>query len=190
VGKMTRLDYVVNAVLLFSYVVLGKGDRVGMLTFADSVTHYLEPKAGRAQFYRMLDLLYRVEAQPVEPDFARALATLKRKQRRRALVVVFTDLTGGLSMQQLATGIIGLRPPHLPLAVTISDPTLKDLTTHAPGGELGAFERVSAQRVLDDRRAVLQRLEQQGALTLDVPASQLSASVINKYLEIKGKGVL
>jgi uncharacterized protein (DUF58 family) len=190
VAEMTRLDYVINAVLLFSYVVLGKGDRVGMMTFADNVTNYIEPKAGRAQFYRMLDLLYRVEAQPIEPDFGRALDYLKLKQRRRALVVVFTDLTGGLSMQQLASGVVGLRPPHLPLVVTISDPVLKELASVLPVNEVDVYERATAQRVLDDRRAVLQRLELQGALTLDVPASQLSSSVINKYLEIKGRGIL
>ena len=190
VGDMNRLDYVINAVLLFSYVVLGKGDRVGMMTFADQVTHYLEPKSGRAQFYRMLDLLYRVETQPVEPDFGRALSYLKLKQRRRALVVVFTDLTGGLSMQRLASGVVGLRPPHLPLVVTISDPALKELGERVPATEAAAFERVAAQRVLDDRRATLQRLEMQGAMTLDVPASQLSASVINRYLEVKGRGIL
>ncbi|MCL4505106.1 MAG: DUF58 domain-containing protein [Chloroflexi bacterium] len=190
VGEMTRLDYVINAVLLFSYVVLGKGDRVGMMTFADSVTNYIEPRAGRSQFYRMLDLLYRVETQPVEPDFSRALGYLKLKQRRRALVVVFSDLTGGLSMQQLASGVIGLRPPHLPLVVTISDPVLKELATAVPAGEANVYERVAAQRMLDDRRMALQRMEMQGALTLDVPATQLSSSVINKYLEIKGRGIL
>jgi uncharacterized protein (DUF58 family) len=190
VGEMTRLDYVINSVLLFSYVVLGKGDRVGLMTFADTVTHYAEPRAGRAQFYRMLDLLYRVETQPIEPDFARALNYLKQKQRRRALVVVFTDLTGGVSMQQLASGVVGLRPHNLPLVVTISDPVLKHLTSTSPESELSVYERAAAQRVLDERRAILRRLEMQGVLTLDVPASQLSAAVINKYLEIKGRGML
>ncbi len=190
VGEMNRLDYVINAVLLFSYVVLGKGDRVGMMTFADQVTHYLEPRAGRAHFHRMLDWLYRVEAQPVEPDFGRALSYLKSKQRRRALVVVFTDLTGGVSMQRLASGVVGLRPPHLPLVVTISDPALKALSERIPDNEAAAYERIVAQRLLDDRRATLQRLEMQGAMTLDVPASQLSAAVINRYLEIKGRGML
>ncbi len=190
VGEMTRLDYVINSVLLFSYVVLGKGDKVGMMTFADKVTHFIEPKSGRAQFYRMLDLLYRVETQPVEPDYKHALSYLRLKQRRRALVVVFTDLTGGVSMQQLTAGVVGLRPPHLPLIVTISDPFLKEMATATTLTEAQVYERAVAQRVIDDRRAVLQRMELQGAITLDVPASQLSASVINKYLEIKGQGIL
>jgi uncharacterized protein (DUF58 family) len=131
-----------------------------------------------------------VETQPIEPNFARAFAYLKQKQRRRALVVVFTDLTGGISMQQLSAGVMGLRPPNLPLVVTISDPVLKDLTGAPPQSEAGVYERASAQRVLDERRAALQKLEMQGVLTLDVPASQLSAAVINKYLEIKGRGAL
>jgi uncharacterized protein (DUF58 family) len=190
VAEMTRLDYVINSVLLFSYVALGKGDRVGMMTFADTITNYIEPKAGRAQFYRMLDMLYRIENQPVEPDFRLALDYFRQKQRRRALVVVFTDITAGLSMQQLAAGIVGLRPPHLPLVVTISDPVLRELAIRSPVNEVSVYERVAALQVIHERQAVLQRMELQGAMTLDVPASQLSASVINKYLEIKGRGIL
>lgn len=190
VGDMDRLDYVVNAALLFSYVVLGKGDRVGLMTFGDEVAHYLEPKGGRAQFHRLIETLYRVEAQPVEPAFGRALSTLKTRQRRRALVVIFTDVTGGLSMQQLAAGAVSLRPPHLPLVVTIADPALNNMAGQAPADAAGAYERAAAQRVLDDRRAILQHLEHQGVLTLDVPASRLSAAVINRYLDIKGKGML
>ena len=59
-----------NAVLLLAYVATGKGDKVGLLTFADDVSRYLGPRQGRGQFYRMLELLYAVEAQPVEPDYA------------------------------------------------------------------------------------------------------------------------
>ena len=58
VADIAKLDYVVNAVLLLTYVATGKGDRVGMLSFADDVMHYLSPRQGRGQFYRMLELLY------------------------------------------------------------------------------------------------------------------------------------
>ena len=187
VADIAKLDYVVNAVLLLTYVATGKGDRVGMLSFADDVQHYLSPRQGRGQFYRMLELLYAVEPQPVEPNYRKALAYLAVKQRRRALVVVFTDLTGGASLNSLVGQMSMLARSSLPLLVTISDPDVVDASQMKPSDSLGVYQRAAASQLLDERRVVLDSLRQRGVLTLDVPANQLSMSVINRYLELKGR---
>ncbi len=187
VADIAKLDYVVNAVLLLTYVATGKGDRVGMMSFADDVTHYLSPRQGRGQFYRMLELLYALEPQPVEPDYRKALAYLAIKQRRRALVVVFTDLTGGASLNSLVAQMSMLARSSLPLLVTISDPDVVDASQMRPSDSLGVYQRAAASQLLDERRVVLDVLRQRGVLTLDVPANQLSMSVINRYLELKGR---
>jgi uncharacterized protein (DUF58 family) len=187
VADIAKLDYVVNAVLLLTYVATGKGDRVGMMSFADDVQHYLSPRQGRGQFYRTLELLYAVEAQPVEPDYRKALAYLAVKQRRRALVVVFTDLTGGVSLNALVAQMAMLARSSLPLLVTISDPDVVNASQMKPSDSLGVYQRAAASQLLDERRVVLDSLRQRGVLTLDVPANQLSMSVINRYLELKGR---
>jgi uncharacterized protein (DUF58 family) len=187
VADIAKLDYVVNAVLLLTYVATGKGDRVGMMSFADDVMHYLGPRQGRGQFYRMLELLYAVEPQPVEPDYRKALAYLALKQRRRALVVVFTDLTGGASLNSLVAQMSMLARSSLPLLVTISDPDVVSASQMSPNDSLGVYQRAAASQLLDERRVVLDALRQRGVLTLDVPANQLSMSVINRYLELKGR---
>ncbi|HSB01032.1 MAG TPA: DUF58 domain-containing protein [Anaerolineales bacterium] len=187
VADIAKLDYVVNAVLLLTYVATGKGDRVGMLSFADDVMHYLSPRQGRGQFYRMLELLYALEPQPVEPNYRKALAYLAVKQRRRALVVVFTDLTGGASLNSLVAQMSMLARSSLPLLVTISDPDVVDASQMKPNDSLGVYQRAAASQLLDERRVVLDSLRQRGVLTLDVPANQLSMSVINRYLELKGR---
>jgi uncharacterized protein (DUF58 family) len=187
VADIAKLDYVVNAVLLLGYVATGKGDRVGMMSFADDVQHYLSPRQGRGQFYRMLELLYAVEPQPVEPNYRKALAYLAVKQRRRALVVVFTDLTGGVSLNTLVAQMSMLARNSLPLLVTISDPDVVNASQMTPNDSLGVYQRAAASQLLDERRVVLDSLRQRGVLTLDVPANRLSMSVINRYLELKGR---
>ncbi len=187
VADIAKLDYVVNAVLLLTYVATGKGDRVGLMSFADDVQHYLSPRQGRGQFYRALELLYAVEPQPVEPDYRKALAYLAVKQRRRALVVVFTDLTGGVSLNALVAQMSMLARSSLPLLVTISDPDVVSASQMKPNDSLGVYQRAAANQLLDERRVVLDSLRQRGVLTLDVPANQLSMSVINRYLELKGR---
>jgi uncharacterized protein (DUF58 family) len=190
VSQIAKLDYVVNAVLLLAYVATGKGDKVGLMTFADDVSAFIPPRQGRGQFYRMLEALYAVKAQPVEPDYGRAISYLALKQRRRALVLIFTDLSGGVSMQSLVTHVTVLARHSLPVVVTISDPDVHKAARQSPRDSFTVYQRAAATRMLDERRVMLDNLKRHGVLTLDVPANQLSMSVINRYLELKGRTML
>ena len=187
VARVAKLDYVVNAVLLLAYVATGKGDKVGLLTFADEVSSYLTPRQGRGQFYRMLELLYAVDAQPVEPDYGRALAYLALKQRKRALIVLFTDLSGGATMRALVQHAAVLARRSLLLVVTISDPDVHAAAGQRPADSTAVYQRVAAEQLLAERQVTLDQLRRQGCLTLDVPANELSIKVINQYLELKGR---
>jgi uncharacterized protein (DUF58 family) len=190
VNQIAKLDYVINAVLFLAYVATGKGDKIGLMTFADDVGRFIAPRQGRGQFYRMLEMLYAVEPQPVEPDYRKAFSYLALKQRKRSLVVIFTDLSGGLSMQMLVSHVSVLARRSLPLVVTISDPDIQAASTQKPGDSLSVYQRAAAAKLLDERRIVLETLQRQGVLTLDVAANKLSIAVINRYLELKAKTLL
>ncbi|MCL4267480.1 MAG: DUF58 domain-containing protein [Anaerolineae bacterium] len=190
VANMAKLDYVINAVLLLGYVASGKGDKVGMMSFAQDVRQYLAPRQGRGQFYRMLELLYAVEAEPVESDYRRALSYLATKQRKRALIVIFTDLSGGVSMDALVSHVSVLARRSLPLVVTISDPDVVQAARQRPVDSQTVYQRAAAAQLLDERKVALDTLRNRGVLTLDVPANQLSIAVINRYLELKAKTML
>lgn len=190
VGELSKLDHVINAVLLFSYVATRKGDKVGLLTFADRVDAFLPPRQGVGQFYRMLEVLYGVQSQPVEPDYAEALAYLGVKNKKRSLVVLFTDLSGGPSVQSLLTHLGALYPRHLPLCVTISDPAVLASAAAHPHDSSSTYQRMVAEQMLDERRVLLEAMHRHGVLTLDVPADKLTVAVINRYLELKGRGRL
>jgi uncharacterized protein (DUF58 family) len=190
VADIAKLDYAVNAVLFLGYVATGKGDRVGVMSFADDVIHYLAPRQGRGQFYRMLEALYAVEARQIEPNYRRALTYLAVKQRRRALIVIFTDLSSGLSMDALVAQVSMLARTSLPLVVTISDPDVHAAARQRPDDSAAVYRRAIAAQMLDERRIVLDTLRKRGVLTLDVPANQLSLAVINRYLELKGRTML
>jgi uncharacterized protein (DUF58 family) len=190
VAHVAKLDYVINAALLLAYVAAGKGDKVGLMTFADDVPIFIPPRQGRGQFYHMLEALYAVEAAPVEPDYRRALSYLALKQRKRSLVVIFTDLSGGMSMQSLVSHVVVLARRSLPLVVTISDPDVHAAAGQRPRDSLGVYQQVAATRLLTERQTALDHMKRQGVLTLDVPANQLSMAVINRYLELKGRTML
>jgi uncharacterized protein (DUF58 family) len=187
VDRIAKLDYVVNAALLLAYVATGKGDKIGLMTFTDRVESFVSPKGGRGQFYRLLELLYRIEPQPVEPDYEAAFAYLGLKHRKRSLVVIFTDISGGLGVEALVESVTQLSRQSLPLVVTIGDPDVAEAARLRPSDSLGAYQRAAAEDLLEERRLALEKLERRGVPTVDVPANRLSLQVIQRYLEIKGR---
>ncbi len=185
---LAKIDYSVNAVLMLSYVAGLRGDRVGLLTFADDVTNYLAPRAGRGQFYKMLATLYAVESQTVESDYVRAISYLGAKHKKRSLIVIFSDIATGIAADTLVKQIAPLAPRHLALLVAISDPTVVQLARQLPRDSVSVYERAVAEQLVDERALILEKLRQRGVLTLDVPANQLTVAVVNKYLELKARG--
>ncbi|MGQ9613136.1 DUF58 domain-containing protein [Chloroflexus sp.] len=182
---LTRLDYVVNTGLMLSFVVPGKGDHVGMLTFAGLVGHFIAPRKGKAQFHRLLDALSNVQPQLVEADLPAALTYLDQHQQRRALIVIFTDLSHLAAAQPLIGHLHRLSRRHLPLWVTISDPNITGVADHPVQDSQSLFRRLVAEQLADERRMILDWTQRSGALTLDVPVTALTVSVVNAYVRLK-----
>lgn len=185
VGDVAKMDYAINAVLLLAYVATQKGDRVGLSIFADRLLGYIAPRSGKIQFHRLLEQLYAVHGERVEPNYDVAFSEFAARQHKRGLVLVFTDLTGTISTDALVVQMARLRRQHLPLLVTVADPTINRLATQTIGDSAALYERTVAERILTDRRLVLDQLRRQGVQTLDAPADELSVAVINRYLAMK-----
>jgi uncharacterized protein (DUF58 family) len=185
VGEVAKMDYAINAVLLLAYVAAQKGDRIGLVTFADRVETYVAPASGKIQFQRLLEQLYAVEGQPIEPDYNAAFSYFATQEHKRGLVLVFTDLTGSITTETLVAQMARLRRRHLPLLVTLSDPTVQRLARQPIADSASLYQRTVAEQLLGERRLTLDRLRRHGVQTLDVPADELSVAVINRYLAIK-----
>ena len=187
VNGLTKLDHVLNTVLLLGYVSTGMGDRIGLLTFADRVQNFIKPRPGRGQFHKILELLYRTEPEPVEPAYTGAISHLMHQQRRRSLVILFTDVSSGYGLESLISSAIQLSKRHLTLVVTIKDPDVVSRAETAVQDSEGLYQRMVAQQMLDERQIGLDRLKQRGVLTLDVSADKLSVGVIDRYLDLKAR---
>ncbi|MEZ4868957.1 MAG: DUF58 domain-containing protein [Caldilineaceae bacterium] len=187
VGDVAKLDYAINAVLLLAYVAAQKGDKLGLLAFADDVQVWIGPRSGKGQFHRMLEQLYSLESIAVEPDYQAAFSYFAAKQHKRSLVMVFTDLTGSITNEMLVAQMSRLRRQHLPLLVTMRDPTVQRMAQQPVQDSPSLYQRTVAEQLLEERQLTIERLTQHGILTLDAPADQLSIAVINRYLELKAR---
>ena len=184
---MLKLDYAINATLMTAYVSTLKGDKVGLIAFADSVHQYLSPKPGKKQFLTMLEAIYAIPVQLIEPDFETAFTYLASKQRKRALIILFTDILDTDSAEGIATYVRQLSKHHLVICVTLTDSGVIEIAKQKPSNSKSVYEKTIADRLLQEKHNTLDILRRQGLITIDVPAHQLTMAVVNKYLELKAK---
>jgi uncharacterized protein (DUF58 family) len=105
-------------------------------------------------------------------------------------VVLLTDLVDEEGSKELITSLKLLRPRHLPLVVTIADRDLKGVVSEIPTTTRDLFTQSVAEEIMHLREAALRLVESQGGLALDVTAAALAPALLQKYLQVKERGLL
>lgn len=187
-GHINHFDSALNAILLLSYVALRQGDSVGLQTFAGP-QRWLPPVRGRGGVNAVLSSVFDLQTTTAPSDYAEAAATLAARQRRRALIVLVTNLRDD-DASELPRALAPLRRRHLVLTASMRESALL-AAAQAPVGDLSeALRAIGAAHYLRQRRAAHTALRKSRLMTLDVEPEQLPSALVNRYLEIKRAGTL
>ena len=190
IEQESKLDSAVHATLALMSAAARAGDNAGLMVFGRRIKTYLPPGRGRDHLDAALEALHAIEPEMIEPSYSRAFEFVAANSKRRALVVLLTDLVDEEGSKELLTSLRLLRPRHLPLVVTIADRDLKAVVAHAPATVSDLFTQSVAEEIIHYREAALRLVESQGGLALDVTAAALAPSLLEKYLQVKERGLL
>jgi len=191
IGGMSRFDHAVNSALLLAHVALGHGDGVGLVVFSGGIERWVPPRKGRGHLSTIVEALYDVEPDLVEPNYRQAVMRAAIG-RRRSLVVMFTDVSGEESASELVPYVRRLVPRHLPLVVFLKDREVEARADGLAGDEArpDAWAMAAAANFLEEKEKVMEYLRGRGTVVLDVHPGALAPRVVNSYLEIKARSLI
>ncbi|MCK6522843.1 DUF58 domain-containing protein [Myxococcota bacterium] len=182
-GLLSHFDRALNAAILLAYVALRQGDSVGLLATGGQ-DRWIAPKKGAAALGALLRGVYDLHSTASPPDLLQATRRLLTLQRRRALVVVLTNLRAE-DEGELLLALRLLRQRHLVLVASLREPVLRELA-EVPVERLIDAQRVAAVAMMSqERRRALERARKSGAVLVDEEPERLPASLINRYLDVK-----
>lgn len=190
IEQETKLDSAVHATLSLFSAAARAGDNAGLVVFGRRIKSYLAPSRGRDHIEAALEALYAVEPEMIEPSYPHAFEFIAANAKRRALVILLTDLVDEEGSKELLTSLHLLRPRHLPLVVTIADRDLKAVVRETPTTVRGVFTQSVAEEIIHHREAALRLVESVGGLALDVTAAALAPALLETYLRVKERGLL
>lgn len=189
-GGLSPLDHALNAMLLLAHVALIRGDQVGVLAFADGVKAYVPPGGGPRRINRIVHSVHDLFPALVEPRYDRAFVELEKRCRKRSLVILITNLFDDVNAQIVADHLGNVVGRHLPMGVFLRDHDIFALADAAGESGPSLYKGAAAAALLDWRERALAGLRLRGVLTLDVFPDDLTAPLINRYLQIKARHLL
>ena len=185
---LSHFDQVVNAALLMAYVSLRQGDAVGLMTMS-GVSRWLAPRKSRATVNSILNRVYDLQPTIASTDYHVAAIELMQRLRKRALVVVLSNLRDE-DDDTIAPALKLLQSRHLVLFASLREAIL----SRALATRVDTFDRAITHAATADylrsRELMFRRLERHGAMCLDVEPTDLPIALVNRYIDIKRSGRL
>jgi uncharacterized protein (DUF58 family) len=189
-GGYSLLDHALNSTLMMAYVALSQGDAVGMLCFSDKIHSYIPPRGGSSQLNRLIQAGFDQFPRLVESRYDQAFLYLSTHCKRRSLVVLTTNVIDEVNAGAVVDYLGNINGQHLPLGVLLRDREMFDAADSPDGEPFQMYRAAAAADILLWRDQVLKDLEHRGVLVVDAFPDELTAPLINRYLEVKAQHLL
>ncbi|MBH3445136.1 DUF58 domain-containing protein [Pseudomonas moraviensis] len=182
-GELPHFDHALNACLLLSYVALRQGDAVGMSTFAVDPPRHVAPVKGSGQLNVLLNAVYDLGSTQHPADYQAAASQLLARQKRRALVVLVTNLRD--DDDQVLGAVRRLSAQHRVLVASLREEALDRLRQTPVQTLPEALAYCGTIDFLNDRSQLHERLTAHGVAVMDVRPAELGAGLVTSYMSWK-----
>lgn len=190
VGGVPRLEHAMDAVMMLTSVATRLGDRAGLVAFDREVRAVVPPSQARAQLNRVTEAMYRLEPELVESDYEGAFVQTLARFRRRALLVILTELAEQALADTLVPALPLIVRDHLVVLGSVTDPAVLATANSSPESPTASYAKAAAVAALEERRRMVGRLRGMGATVVDAPPGKLAPALTDAYLKVKATGRL
>jgi uncharacterized protein (DUF58 family) len=190
VADVPRLDHAMDAVMMLTSLATRLGDRAGLVAFDREVRAVVGPGHARDQLSRVTEAMYQLQPLLVESDYRGAFAETLGRFRRRAMLVVLTELAEQAVSETLLPALPLIARDHLVVVASVADPEVRGWALATPVEPGAAYRKAAAVAALADRRRTVARLRGLGAVVVDAPPGRLAPDLADAYLRVKATGRL
>lgn len=188
---LTLLDYSINASMALSHIVLKKRDHAGVMTFANKMDNIVSADAKPGQLRKISESLYNVQTNFYESDYNKLYIDLKHHINRRSLILLFTNFETLDGLHRQLKYLRAIAKNHLLVVVFFKNPEIIKISEGINRESIqDVYDQIIAEKFEYEKRLIRQELLKYGIQSVYTLPENLSISVINKYLEIKARGIL
>lgn len=187
---LSLLDYAINATLVLSNVILKKQDKAGMFAFSKKVENRVVAEKRSSQMQQILESLYNIKTDFFESDYSRLYADVKKNINQRSLIILYTNFETLDSLHRQLPYLKGIAKSHLLVVVFFQNTELNEIINSKAVTIQEVYDKVIAEKFAFEKRLIVNELKKYGIYSVLTQPENLTLDTINKYLEIKARGIL
>jgi uncharacterized protein (DUF58 family) len=187
---LSLMDYAINTALALSNIILKKQDKAGLLTFSNAIGATIKAERSGGQLNRILDALYREKERPGESNFELLYQAVRRLISARSLLILFTNFESSYALERALPILRRLNRAHLLVVVFFENTEIRRLAEEGVSHTADVYRQTVARQFLHEKKEMVQKLRQYGIQSILTSPKDLTINTINKYLELKSRGLI
>jgi uncharacterized protein (DUF58 family) len=187
---LSLLDYAINASLVISNIAIKKSDKAGILTFQDKVGTMVSATRQNNQMLKILEVLYKQKTAYRESDFSTLYVHIRRKITQRSLILLYTNFESLYGLQRQLPFLKRIANQHLLVVIFFENTEMKSLLESPANNLKEIYYKAIAEKFAYDKKLIVKELAKNGIQALLTSPEQLTVNTINKYLELKSRGMI
>jgi uncharacterized protein (DUF58 family) len=187
---LTLLDYSINASLVIDHVAWIKQDKPGVIGFSDQINFKVKADNRGDQLLRIQQALYNAGTQFKESSYENLFSHVRQKITQRSLLLLFTNFETVGALKRQIKYLRKMATQHVLVVIFFENTELKDLLDAKPASTFEIYEQTIAQKFDYEKRQITKELQQYGILSVYTTPEKLTINALNKYLEIKTRGLI
>ena len=188
--ELSLMDYAINTALAISNIILKKQDKAGLLTFSDVIGATLKAERDTSQLTRILESLYREKERPGESNYELLYEAVRRLIGARSLLLLFTNFESSYALERALPTLRRLNRFHLLVVVFFENTEIRRLAQEEVRKTADIYRQTVARQFLQEKKEMVYKLRQYGIQAILTKPQDLTLNTINKYLELKSRGLI
>lgn len=188
--NMSLADYAINSSLVISNIALLKQDKAGLITFSNKVTSVLPAERNSLQMKKIVELLYNQQTDYLESDYEKIVSVIKSRIKQRSLLLFYTNFESANSLKRQLTYFKNLASSHLLIMILFKNTGLDKVLNNRPESLEEIYNKTIAEKFSFEKKIIEKELAMHGIQSILTTPQQLSVNTINKYLELKARGMI
>ena len=187
---LSLMDYAINTSLVISNIALQKHDKAGLITFSDKIGTTLKADSRPTQLNKILQALYKEKEQILEANYELLYHATRKLINGRSLLMLYTNFESSYALDRVLPVLRKVNNFHLLVVVFFENTEIKDFVDQRTETLEDIYHQTIARKFLSEKRQMVQKLQQYGIQAIYTRPKDLSINTVNKYLELKSRGLI
>ncbi|MBC7451191.1 MAG: DUF58 domain-containing protein [Cytophagales bacterium] len=187
---LTLLDHSINTALVLSNTALKKDDKVGLITFSNTINRLIKPDKGNRQLKNILEALYKEKEHVLESNYELLYQSTRNLIKGRSLIFLFTNFESYQALERVLPYLRRINKSHLLVVIFFENTELSNYAlTNAKDTE-EIYQQTMAKKMMQEKLRIVNELKKYGIQSILTKPEELPLNSINKYLELKARGMI